>query len=300
MKSIAAALGKIDDGGVIVLLDCGEYAVGALAVKRANRRWITVAADAGLRPEQVVICPSKRDIVRPGVRLLHWQGVSFDFDRVEQYYPEPGQHVWFDYCRWFNSAGWAATYIPDQLQPVRSRSAIGGSYATDCQASDMLYGFVDQTLVRHCALRRISSDALQNSSLVLNCTVDTMDTPISGTHNDILQYFGHHENVIVYGVKATAICQTQDIFLDKTDSAFANCAFVDIEVSNPQSDPPFSQLASAEDHVLFSNVRTPDQSWVFRTDLGLRPHNVFLENCGVRRFLSRPPAGVIVRQGRAQ
>lgn len=293
-RTLTKALQSVPDGGTVWLQNAGTYTMGS-AANRVNSRWITVRPVAGLSASQVILT-QPGDVFRPNTTLVHWQAVSFDFGQILQYYPEANQHVWFDQVVWFDSKGWSDAR---NMNPVRTRGEIGGSYVTDSTAHDLVCGFVDQSLVRHGKMQRISGDALQNSQLVLDVSIDTMDSPIADTHNDILQYFGNQRNVIVEGVNAVNIAQTQDIFLDGTSSSFTDMVFSNITVQNSQSDPPFSQLCSTESHILFLNVVTPRQSWTLRNDLPgksrLVASNVLFEKCLCARFLSPPPYGVAMR-----
>ncbi len=296
--SLTKALQAVSDGGTVLLQDAGAYSMNASA-NRSNSRWITVKPVAGLTAQQVVLT-QPGDVFRPNVSRLRWQNVSFDFGQTLQYYPEAAQYVWFDHVVWFDSKGWTD---PRNMNPVRTQTEIGGSFVTDSLAHDMVCGFVDQTLDRHVSMQRISGDALQNSQLVLDASIDTMDTPIADTHNDILQYFGNHDNVIVDGVKATNIAGTQDIFLDGTSSSFSNMVFSNVSVQNTQSNPPFSQLCSSENHILFLNVSTPQQCWALRIDLQgqsrLTAQNVLFNRCLVASFLPPIPTTILFRDCQA-
>lgn len=303
-SSINFALGKVEDGGTIVLLNEGVYDAPMYKTRTTFEHWVTIEADAGLDRDQVIVRPSSRKNVRPYTAKLRWKGISFDFAYIMQYYPENSNLVWFDECRWFDSAGWGSDH-GRLVQPVRTSEYIGGSYATNCIAEDVTYGFTDFSMVRNCEIRRISGDALQNSRLVLNARVDQIDGTVKAHHSDLLQYFGTHENVIVYGVQATNVVKTQNFFLDHYQTSFDNCAFVNIAVQNFSSNPPMSQMNSNQNHVLFLHVSNPDQTWSFRDDFAepkkFVGNNVAFFNCVVETMYrgvwqwEGVPEGVIVR-----
>lgn len=272
-QSITKALSVASNGGTVILEDPGQYPVGTLAIRNANNNWITVMAAPGLEPAQVVITQPIRELVRPGVALLRWRGVSFDYNTITQYYPESGNFVWFDQCIWFNSTGWATVYSPDQMQPVRVSQYIGGSYVTNSTDQDQRWGFMDQTLVRGSLVHRISNDAFTNNKMTLNSGVDTIAVVIPGTHNDIFQYYvpaggdSHISNIIGYNITAINLSNVQDFFLDHSPPVvFSDMAFVNISDQNVAGNPPFTQLNSSETNILFKNVRTPNQIWDMRTD----------------------------------
>ncbi|MCA9298401.1 MAG: hypothetical protein KDA28_05005, partial [Phycisphaerales bacterium] len=102
--------------------------------------------------------------------------------------------------------------------------------------------------------------------MVLNCTVRNVDGDILEHHTDIFQYFGHFDNLIVFGTEAYDVRKTQNFFLDHNQSSFENCAFVNVVVENTAGSPPKSQLNSHQSHMLFWHISTPRQPWVFRDD----------------------------------
>lgn len=304
-QTLTKALGVVSDGGTVVITSPGSYAVNKQAVYRQNSQWITVTADQGLDRDQVIITQPSRTILRPAVARLHWLGVSFDFHTISQYYPESTDFVWFDHCKWFDSAGWTALYDVYPSINVRSATTIGGSFATNSLADNLKYGFSDMSFVRDCDMHMISNDALTNTEMSINSTVDTMDVTIAGTHDDVLQYFGPHENVIAYGITASNLRQTQGIYLDKSSSTFSDMAFVNItmETLDTAGSPPFSQLCSNETNVFFKNIQIPNQRAIFRNDFPgtsqFLGRDVVFDSCGFFAITALvPPSlpmGVTVR-----
>lgn len=303
--TLARALRGTPDGAMIVLVEPGRYNPDRFSegghTNVNNSRWITVRAADGLSADQVVVArDGVRGSIRPRVAKLQWEGVTFDYDEIAQYYPEGGHNVWFDRSRWITPSGW--TGQQGSPQPVRALAQIGGSYVTDSVAEDMLYGFVDQSLVRNSQMLRISGDALQNSRMVLNVLADTVGGSGIAHHADLLQYFGNFENVIVYGLDAKRIA-SQNFFFDWNQTSFKDCAYVDISIENLQSEankPPYSQMYSHQTHVLFERVRNLGQHWLFRdseTNLAQRytPINVVYRNSDIQ--LLNTPQGVIFDVG---
>ncbi len=306
LKTIAAAIDKVHDGGKIILNDKGTYPFTSARINpnlSNNRRWITILARPGLDRSEVLIAPEQRTRILPHIRLLRWQGVTFDFKTISQYYPDNNQHVWFNHCRWIDSAGWLAKHPAPHLAPIRTLQYIGGSYVTDCIAENMLYGFVEQSLVRNCTARRISGDVFQNSLFVVNSIIDTVDGTLLEHHSDLFQYFGHMENLIVYNVSAFGIRQTQNFFFGHKKSSFTNCAFVNVMVENSDSGPTLCQLSSDCVNVLFAHISNPGQSWIFREDHQIDGKftavNVSFVNCILEKMTRQPlipglPSGVTV------
>ena len=178
-------------------------------------------------------------------------------------------------------------------------------YVTDSRCENAIYCFTDAEMVRNSHLEKVSGDALQNSRLVLNSTLHNIDgDALVGHHTDVFQYFGHHENIIVYGFQATAVNRTQGIFLDGHKSSFKDIAFVNVGIESLVKGPPFSQLLSQNDHVLLLHVANPGQIFILRDDPPAAgkfvARNVKIAN-SIFRFLTRGakprkglPAGVTV------
>lgn len=261
-SSIAKAIAAAGSGGTVILMDKGFYSLSGKARLRGVKSWITVRADETLDQDKVILGMKNRKDVRFASGRVKFQNVSIEIDSFKQFYPEKTQFMWFDQVRWFGTG----KNVKGVLNPVRTSKYIGGYYVTRSIAEDLVYGFVDALLVRNSLVRRIQGDALQNSRMVLNVRVDDMDGNISAHHSDILQYFGHFENIIVNGVIATRIKDVQNLFFDHYKSSFRNMAFVNLAFENLSSNPPYSQMSSSHSHVMFENISMLGQNWVFRDD----------------------------------
>ncbi len=286
VQSLDKGLEIVADGGTVVITEPGEYPIKGRASSRKNDKWITVTRSASLSRDKVIVYGNalKSDVIRPMIHKVRWNGVTFDFKRISSYYPEIGDYVWFDDVRWYNPLGYRYRKQPFDMNPVRNADL--KSYVTNSIAEDMAYGFTAFDLVRNCKVDKISSDAYQNSQLVLNSEAWRVDADaIPEYHTDVFQYFGTHENVIVYNFKAFRSKRAQGIFLDKTSSSFSNMAFVNVfmDLDQPNAKGGFSQLASKESHILFANVSLLDQKLIFRRDFQgasrFEPENLFFINC---------------------
>ena len=275
------------DGGEIVITEAGRYDIDSPAFSVENGRWITLRPADGLDRDEVIIAAgSGTDIIRPKVRWLKFEGLSVDFSDSWQMYKEDTHKHWYDNCRWFSGEGWEYT-PPQSITPVRNHG-YPGLYITDSVAYDTLYGFVTCNLVRNCHVEKISGDAYQNSLMVVRSTAHNLDSTVNSHHTDLLQYFGHFEDIIVYYVSASHVVSCQNFFLDHYLSSFTNCAFVNVAVQNFESDPPFSQLNSAHDHVLFYHISNPGQRFGLRDDMAgekkFTARNVVFRNSIVERI----------------
>jgi len=281
-SSIAKALKKAGDGGRVILLDPGFYSLAGKTGLKGIDTWISIEGRSNLDRRNIILGLKERKLVRLDVDKLKFKNVSLDVGSYIQIYPEITTFVWFDDVRWFDGKGWAYKHKGQNLIPVRTSKYIGGYFVTKSVSEDSLYGFPDAKLVRNSHLERISGDALQGVQMVLNVTVNNMDGNVRAHHSDILQYFGDFDNVIVFGLKATNIYNTQNIFLDHYKSTFQNMAFVNIAVDNKKGNPPFTQLNSRQNHILFYYLSMPSQSWILRDDMPNKkkfaPKNVIIKN----------------------
>lgn len=319
-QTITRAICSISPGGTVILTEPGTYPITEIAdwswyanaPAREGKRWITITPDAGLARDQIVISQPTRSMMRPTIPYLRWLNVTFDFARISQYYPQRSGGVWFDQTLWSDSGGWLARRDDSDMQPVRTGME---SFATNSQAADMLYGFVDLLMVRGCSVEKISGDAYQNAKMILNCTARNVDGTVSGHHTDLYQTAGPHENTLIYGLGATELRSTQDLFLQPSYTTslpraeMTNCAFVNIDCQNHDLDglggPPFSQLQSGFNHVLFLRANLPSQRLILRTDMnstviGWGAKNVLFKDCQLHpltytQYVANPgnvPAGV--------
>ena len=300
--TIKKALSVVKDGGTIILLDAGSYAVDGPSTYVRPTRWITIKPRDGLTRDQVVIAQPTRTGIRPFVNLLKWQGLAFDFHTVAQYYGEAGSLLWFDNVHWYDSGGWTSIYTGNT---GRVSAYVAATYVTDSLAEEMEYGFTSTSLLRNSHMYRISGDAFQNSRLILNSDVDTMATVIcwtnaSGakecTHNDILQYWSSAtNNIIIYGVEATNIKETQGVFITGEPLQDVAVVNVDLDTNDPGGGPAFSQMGGTNKHYLLINLQLPKQKFIIRNDALLSTTNVLFKDCTLYEALGTLPPNVTVK-----
>lgn len=265
---INQALKLANPNDTIIIIDPGVYFLENMSFKKMNTKgWITIKAVKTLPKHSVTIKTPNRKFIRQKLDFIKWKNISFDFDSIIQYQPGKGMSVWFDQCKFFNSKGYHKTYPGGILTPVTPTGRIKGSYITNSFATQMLYGFPHVTLVRGCTIRDIIGDALTNNKLSINNIIENMDGTTSTFHSDILQYFGHHENIICYGLLARNIKGVQNFFFDHVDSSFNNMAFVNIAINNIKTKTPVTQFNSSMHHVLFYHISNINQPWTMRNDM---------------------------------
>ncbi len=276
LRSLEAALVKVPDGGRIVLMEAGEYMVDEWEARRNNTQWVTVEGAAHLDTRDIVLkSSSPTKPLRPGLDMLRWHNVSFDFAKLKMYYNEPDDQVWFDGVEWYDSIGWTHVFKGQQTPVRKDEGPEMATYVTNSHVEDMRYGWVASELVRNSSAYKISGDALQQSTFVVNVTIDHMRPVVPKLHLDVVQLWGGHENVIYYGVEATDIGRTQGMLLqdgnghlpDPDVASFLNVAFVDVHMDMTEDDThPFTQLFGTHEHVLFIDNSWADQNVLFRDE----------------------------------
>jgi hypothetical protein len=218
---------------------------------------------------------------------VHWQNISFD-DRAHSYdinsYATGGQElVWFDGVR-FTSTG------PVNPTTLRIPSgAIAGNkkaaYLTDCVRDRGYNGFQDVALARGCTVSGIQEDAYTNSEMIVNSTAhDIQIAP--GVHSDIYQCWGGKANVVVYGLRAWNVPDTQGLFLGgeyvpSGEYAMNGGAFVNISLDHTGNNAAQSQVKGRYHHIIYDNVQWTAQSLNFRVDLDLECTYFVVGNCAL-------------------
>ncbi len=247
--------------------------------KIRNDDWLTIEADPdeNLELGDVTITMPTYTQLRVQTSMAHWKGISFDLASVKQFYGGPDDLHWFDTCEWYDSGGWIN-------YSSRSVPVSGMYYMTNSKVYDTLYGPAGANMVRNTTIERISGDVFQNSRFVAGCSVNNVDGSVLNHHTDLYQMFGEMENVIVADVIATDLNDTQAIFLEPTyysgdgrpRYSLSNAAFVRLEIINePEYNSegiswggaPWSQLISSFKHLIFEDVRLPNQRLMFRSDV---------------------------------
>lgn len=278
------ALGTSANQGRIVIQAEGTYEFGELnknQVSQKNTGWITVEGEGSLNRDAIIIANYPRNILRPHVDKIKFKHLSFNLEQLGQIYgnyASVNSAYWFDDCKFYLSSGWTNEYSGITI-PVR-----GAYYVTDSTAIDTVYAFPNAKLVRGCVLEKISGDCLQNSEFIVNITIDNVDGTVLTHHTDLYQMFGAMDNVIMYKVTATNLNETQSFFLEPTymsapgnpqyvmtNSAFVDCDFTNNLITNGSytnwGGPPFSQMLSRFSHIIFKNIRLPNQRFFLRNDV---------------------------------
>jgi len=287
-KSIVFALKNVSDGGEVIIVDPGTYNLDGRVDRENVRQWLTIKGIEGVDKKKIILSMPNRSLVRLNVDRVKFENVSLDFGMIQQIYPENNQNLWFDNVRWFDGNGKSHAYSMD-LPPVRTSRYIKGFYVTNAVAEDMTFGFGDALLSRNTMVRNISADAYQNAKTVINASIENIDGRVRPElHSDLFQYFGHFDNLIVYNVSAKKVRTVQNFFFDHVDSTFTNSAFVDVYIDNLISAPLYSQMNSYHHNILFDNVVTNKQEWLFRDDFEgekmFSGSNVYFRNCKIPRM----------------
>ena len=294
VRTLTEAVYRVSDGGEVIILEAGTYEPPSRRGPRINNeRYLTIRSADTLDRKDVTLAFASRQGARPEILRLKLQGVTFDYGFIGQLY-QLDKYTWLDDVLLTDSRSWAPSSADQNLQPIR-----GSYWVTNSRAEDILYGFTDGDLVRNTEYYKISGDVLQNSGLVINASIDRVDGTVLGHHTDVYQMFGGRENLIVYGLQATNLIDTQTLFLEPTFRSapgsaihtLEDAAFVDFSAQNSfvtprqirMGGPAWSQMLSRFDHVLFKNVALPNQRFILRDDITSNQEwgatNVVFDSC---------------------
>ena len=290
--ALQAAIASIPDvPGATIQCTTGTYAIaGQGGANRPNKNWITVEAvpgDAVTIVAAPVVAPAVKRMSLKANRL-RYVGTGLTMDSGQGYL-NGIEAVWFDGCYTTSaSSQWNPAPDADPSNPWRTNPGKGPNgnfavYVTNCQSNHSIYGFPSCALVRGSAVNGITGDALQKSSLVVNCTVINM-AGNQTHHPDVYQTFGAMDNVIVYGLTYVNVI-AQGIFLQPSTPAttpvgmMSNSAFVNIlsrpndpkgvgSTQSPTTNSYYSQIQGPQFNVLFDNWNTQDGAVLLVTGAG--------------------------------
>jgi hypothetical protein len=301
------ALGRTANRGRIVLVEEGTYEFGELEksdVSRNNEGWIIIEGDPSLDRDNIIIANPTLINLKPQIDKIKFRHMSFDFLFLGQFYgnfKSENSAYWFDDCKWYLSSGWATDLDIDENKGISRSPVRGNYYVTDSLAYDTIFAFIGAKIVRGSRLEQISGDCLQNSEFIVNTTLNNIDGTIQGHHTDVYQMWGAQDNVIMYKVSADNLNSTQAFFLEPTfqsplgypqykmtNSAFVDCEIINDTITNRNGTianwggPPWSQMVSQFNHILFKNLSLPYQRFYLRNDntnnQAWHAENVIFEN----------------------
>lgn len=241
--------------------------------------WISIEPVDGVSREDVILASSEWATIRTYTNRIKFNGVTIDNANIYQFYTGPGE-LWFDNCDWFSSDGHGiypytehnATWLP----PVRS-----AWFITNSIVRDKVNGVLYSAIARNVQMRKITADVLQESQLVVNCTIDDIPN-IFAHHLDIYQdlFGGVEDNIILYDIVVTNANDSQNFFLEPNEintelDPLSNMIIKDVSIRNTENiysgpnsgGPPYSQLMGQFVHVIFDNLYMPWQQLLLRTDV---------------------------------
>lgn len=313
-KTISEALKKIPVGSQLVLNEPGTYYLTGQVRKNITDKWTTIRGNSSYKRNQFILSMPIREKVRLMMDKIKFQNLTLDFAGIATIFPENDQSVWFDNVLWTDSnfnenppKGEPPLSYPKKFDAIRTSGAISGYYVTNSEVKRTYGGFIGAKIARNVVIDQVLGDALTNARLVANAEVKNILGNETQIHSDIFQYYGSNiDNVIVYNVIGRNIGGTayrakykkivdngvQNFFIGDSKTTISNSAFVNACIENKQSraSAPFSQLNSVQKNVLYQNITTINQKWVFRTDLPgskrFSAKNVVFKQCNIPNMIS--------------
>lgn len=213
------------DGGIIYCLAGNIILEDGGSPATTQDRYVTIMPAPGLTHEDVQITSSGKNVE---TRLLRIYGMKIrssiksGFSNDEISSGEEEAYVWFDNCV-FQGNG-ATTTISSLTFVAHTRFT--AYFATDTVLRDDKNGLTYSTLLRNVHCQNLGSDAYKNSRMLVNCSVDNINSGSTGWHADVVQFTRSQQNTILYGLRATNV-KAQGIFskpstLNLEDTAMVN------------------------------------------------------------------------------
>ncbi len=258
VKSLAQGVKKAGDGGTVYLKE-GSYSLRMLGGGLERKFWTLVTPAPGTDRSKVEVFAG-----RPGTDKLHFKDLNLSCSISDGEYGaivmgEDSKSVaWFENCTFSNAGGRES----GQSAPFGNRLV---AYVTGGATSGMTFGPAALLLRGH-KVSSVSSKAFPGTdALVVNCTAEDVTPVEGGASSDFMSVVPAlpkkwAENLIVYGLKASAIeCQVFSIQRLR-DSAFVNVSFTDVAHGNTVA----SSASDEMENVIFSKFSLPDQTWRWR------------------------------------
>lgn len=281
-----------DVGGGTIYVQPGEYVYGAPKEnysRYAANRWLTIAGAPGTQQGDVILTKagSTAGVRTQKVRLHNLTISGFSIPSTANL----SAVLWLDSVRY---VGPGRTF--QNSQPAAGPTVwTGGLYFTDSDFSNAQNGAVWGKIVRNVFVHDISSDAFQNSSLVVNSRAENISSAGTTFHPDVWQATSYTENAILYNVSATSSIGAQGLFADR-NTPLKDIAFVNVNLNNQY--PTTTVLTAFQFGATTTNMYVLNSSFVgrsiWRTDFRFVAIDVVLENSTFAPALNYAP-GVVVR-----
>lgn len=227
-SSLQSAFGNADGG--TIYLGAGSYD-GSTGSVTTNNAWLTISAAPGLAKNNVTISGYSGS----PARLVRYDGVT-----MRSAVPNPSatnpRHAWYSNS---DLRGSNLGENIDWAGAVHNGSTwVQTAYATDVTVGNTQNGIRNGRLIRNAVFDGIGSDALSDSSTMINVTVRNIDTswytgPSSGApHPDVYQSYANNDDIIIYNLEATQSINAEGIFAGGT-AGRDNWAVVNAQLNTP-------------------------------------------------------------------
>ncbi|TVQ58837.1 MAG: hypothetical protein EA379_12440, partial [Phycisphaerales bacterium] len=250
--------GGIDGGTVYLMAGIHEWESRSGPSINPVHAMVTFEAAPGLTPDDVKIAD---DPTISGLSLrsnmVTIRGVTIRQRISDTTAASHPTLLWIDRCKFPGEGMTTSVPMP------RSADWQLGLYMTGVEVSNVRNAFKDRfRLVRHGVARDIGEDAFVNVFCVIDSSVERMTFAHASYHPDVVQYFGPHDNTIVYGLIATD-ARAQTIF-SRGSERHDNAAFVNVLIERTGEGVLLGQWIRESNHVLFSHCTHVGTRFWFR------------------------------------
>lgn len=208
-----------DTNGSTIYCQPGEYEYyrpnGSLLAQTSNR-WLTLTPAPGVdRSEVLLIPPSEGLSTGHGLytELLRLRNITITATMTAS--PAVPQRLWLDTCHLRGESLWSEGWYKQ-------------SFATDCLATTISgHVFMGSDLVRNARVIGVAGDVFVGTAVVLASRVSGQDNLGTAIHSDMWQPRSILDNIILYGIDASATDNVEQGFFTWTsqhrDVALVNC-----------------------------------------------------------------------------
>ena len=207
-----------DGNGAVILCKPGDYEYfrpNGSTLARTSDRWLTVRPAPGVERNEVILIDPADGKSNNGLNseLVRFQSITITATLAAT--PSSPRRLWLDSCHLRGASLWSEGWYRQ-------------NFCTDCLATDMGHTFMGSDLVRNAEVVNVNNDVFCGTAVAINSKVSGQNAEGTDNHSDIWQPRSILDNIILYGIDASAPNNVEQGFFTRTsqhnDVAIVNCA----------------------------------------------------------------------------
>lgn len=260
-QSIMKAIYSITNrDGARIFLAAGSYTLETASWPQSQmtntNRWITVEPAPGVTRDQVNLVAAASDTRWGSLKRVRFKNVTISQANgliLSSWVAD--SRIWYDECIVNGRSDRQGEGFAGSAWP-------GGRYFTDSSFWGLDNG-PQGLIIRNSTVTHYLSDAFSSSYLILNSSADDQDGMGTGAHPDIVQWYGHYENVIVQGLTSSNAPDSQGLFQggDPSVQTLKDIAVIDCDLDHGTTIARVFLFLSTSNHFIVkdSNFVGPTQ-----------------------------------------